>query len=228
MRQGPFCPQNKAGGRVRRVHCHGPESAGNAERTGLWGNSGGNRYQSDHAGSAGGDAGYKNKTFKQDTLRYLSGLQLMALVIQPAALLAYDAIDGAARRRLGRQLRACEGIPLELLLQCVMEFQPLEPLRTILKEINKLLHWGYYFALLQRRARKRRTVDAKSLDAFDCLQKNDKQGFANTLAGCYCHILAFVRDHMVRCGLAGGENCDRQTCLLWADNAGNCGQKGPV
>lgn len=144
----------------------------------------------------------KNKTFKQDTLRYLSGLQLMALAIQPAALLAYDAMDGAARRRLGRQLRASEGIPLELLLQCVMEFQPLEPLRTILKETNKLLHWGYYFAFYSEGPASAELLTQKSLDAFDCLQKNDKQGFANTLASCYCHILAFVRGHMMRCGLA--------------------------
>jgi len=132
----------------------------------------------------------------------LSGLQLMALAIQPAALLAYDAMDGAARRRLGRELRASAGIPLELLLQCVMEFQPLEPLRMILKETNKLLHWGYYFAFYSEGPASAELLTQKSLDAFDCLQKNDKQGFANTLAGCYCHILAFVRGHMVRCGLA--------------------------
>ena len=36
----------------------------------------------------------KNKTFKRDTLRYLSGLQLMAVIIRPVAALACEGTDG--------------------------------------------------------------------------------------------------------------------------------------
>ncbi|MTQ95499.1 GntR family transcriptional regulator [Pseudoflavonifractor sp. BIOML-A6] len=144
----------------------------------------------------------KNKTFKRDTLRYLSGLQLMAVIIRPAAALACEGMDGETLRELERRLRSCGGIPLDILVQWVMGHQSLRPMKTILQATNRLLHWGYYFAFYSDGPSSAELLTQKSLDAFFCLRSGDRQGFADTLSACYCHILEFVRGFMVEYGLA--------------------------
>lgn len=144
----------------------------------------------------------KNKTFKRDTLRYLSGLQLMAVIIRPAAALACEGMDGETLRELEQRLRSCGGIPLDILVQWVMGHQSLRPMKTILQATNRLLHWGYYFAFYSDGPSSAELLTQKSLDAFSCLRSGDRQGFADTLSACYCHILEFVRGFMVEYGLA--------------------------
>ena len=142
----------------------------------------------------------KNKTYKRDTLIYLSALQFMAITIKPAAILAFGYIDEKEKQLLREpfQIRGAAG--LNAITNCIIERLPLQPLKTILQEIKKLLFGGYYpfysdgsfnFHLLYQ----------KSWAAFTCLCDGNSEDFARQLFECYSHILNFTRDFIVKWGV---------------------------
>lgn len=143
----------------------------------------------------------KDKTFRHDTLLYLSGLQLMALLIGPAALLVFDRFTAEDLNALQSHFEEQQAIPLKEIFFCIMKYLDLHPYRVILKEINKLLLWGYYFSFYSGKSNSTNQLNLISLKAFHCLQAGDAAGFATGLSACYCHILTVVRDFLIKCGL---------------------------
>lgn len=142
----------------------------------------------------------KNKTYKKDTLMYLSGIQLMAVIIRPAAILAFHNMKEQDKLELKENIQGFDAAPLDLLVQCVIDYVPLQPLKTILCEVNKLLYWGYYFQFYSKGPGSANLLYRKSMDAFTHLWKGDAEEAARLLSECYSYILTFVRKFLVSCG----------------------------
>lgn len=147
----------------------------------------------------------KNKMFKNDTLLYLSGLQFMAVVVWPAAMLTARAMKAEAGDLLEKMERP-GAVPLELIMHSMTEYIPLKPFRMILKEVGGLLHWGYYYSFFRDGSTRSNELNQRCQKAVDYMMKGETQAFARQLSLCYCHVLEVVRDHMVKCGLNEAKN----------------------
>lgn len=143
----------------------------------------------------------KSRVHKTDIFTYLSGLQLMAIAIIPAAELSFPGIGREEVKDLGKQFERIDRVPLDSLFECIVSHLSLEPLKTILCEVKDLLHWGYYFSFFPEGFQMTNEINKKSLQAFYCLQAGDRDGFARQMSLCYCHILTVVRDFIVAYGL---------------------------
>lgn len=143
----------------------------------------------------------KNKKLRLETLLYLSGLQLMAILIKPAAALAFPHIDEADRRRLHSRLGNPDFILFDGVVQCVVRRQPLPPFKRILEKIGELLVGGYYYAMFYEGPSGDDVLIRLAGDAYRSLCDGDAQRFGECLSQCYCRILDYVRDYMVKCGL---------------------------
>ncbi len=144
----------------------------------------------------------KNKAFKRDTLLYLSALQLMAMVVPSAVRLALPYIDETAKLELGRQLTRPECIPLDAVVRCIVEHQPLQPMKTILHELCDLNIWGYYYSFNRDDPLNDAVLTRKCKDAVQYLYDGETERLAECLYLCYVHILDFVRHFIVGCGLS--------------------------
>lgn len=140
----------------------------------------------------------KKDRFKKNTLVYLSGLQLMAIAIRPAAELAFETLE---LKRLQEQFQESSAVPLNHLITAIISHTPLQPLRTILQEVNKLLIWGYYFSFYSKNSQSTNRLTFMSKKALKLLEQNNREGFSNQVSLCYCHILNVVRDFITDCGL---------------------------
>lgn len=143
----------------------------------------------------------KNKELKRDTLMYLSGLQLMAMIIKPASTLAFIHITEKEKYELREQFKDPNVVPIERIVQCVIDHQTLQPMKIILQEINGLTIWGYYFSYYSNGHLGDKLLIQKSMSAFENLCHGDVEKFGDTLSECYCHILSFIKDFLVSCGL---------------------------
>lgn len=142
--------------------------------------------------------GIKKDRYKKDTLVYLSGLQLMAIAVHPAAELAFDSLD---IKNLQEQYRESAEIPLNHLITAIISHTPLQPLSTILQEVNKILIWGYYYSFYSKNSQSTNRLTLMSKKALKFLEQNNREGFSKQVSLCYCHILKVVRDFIAGCGL---------------------------
>lgn len=143
----------------------------------------------------------KLKVYRHDTLMYLSGLQLMAIAVKPAALLAFPRIDADMISSLEEESRKPRVILLDSIMQHIISQTGLPPLQLILREVSKLLHWGYYFSFFNAWEHDTAGLNIISQDALACLRAGDAEGFAGQLSHCFCHAFEMIRDFMAGCGL---------------------------
>lgn len=136
----------------------------------------------------------KNES-KIPVMLYLNAVQLMTLMIRPAASLAFDALDEAALLSLRRGLEEPHAVPLALLMHFVTEYVPLQTLQTVLRETQNILKWGFYFYRFYKKGAAYTNVLA--LKAFSCLEKGRRQAFADLLFECYRFILTRAREALI-------------------------------
>lgn len=133
---------------------------------------------------------YSNKT---GILLYLSGIQLMTLMIRPAVALVFDSLDIKAQERLEKSFYKPDVIPLAQIMDCIIQTMPLYPFKVILRETDKLLNWGFYFTFNSYEHKNTDYIVHNSLQAFTCLQQGDRKKFARLLFDCYRHIFSSMR-----------------------------------
>lgn len=148
---------------------------------------------------------YRDYSNKTGILLYLSGIQLMALIIRPAALFVFDLLDCKEQEKLEQSFSKPDTIPLAEIVNCIMEVIPLYPYKVILSETSKLLNWGFYFTFYSYGHKNTDYIVHGSLQAFSRLQQGDRQGFAALLFDCYCHILSSMRKILSDGGLTEAE-----------------------
>ena len=137
------------------------------------------------------------KVYRKDTLRYLSGLQLMILLMKPAARSAFPFITQQALSKLQYDLQHEERIPLDCLTALVLQYVPLETLRTLLTELGRIVCWGYYYSFYPSKQHGSTVLNRKSIEAVNYLQAGNQEAFSTQLCICYAHILDVVRSNMI-------------------------------
>ena len=142
------------------------------------------------------------KAYRDDIMRYLSGLQLMILTMKPAARSAFPAITKTAIKQLHKKLQYDNRIPLDPLTELVTQHVQQTALQTILRELSKILCWGYYYSFYPGENPDFNELNRKSMQAVRYLEQNDEERFVSQMCLCYVHILEIIREHMIAFGLS--------------------------
>ena len=138
------------------------------------------------------DSGYVKKA-----LRYLHALQLMVLIIRPAALAAVPQFTKEELEELADKFNSSDSIYLSDILKAIMRNTTLEPLYVILSETNHLLEWGHHFTYYPSKKHTLSHLNKQVILAFQQLRKGNAVSFADGIADCYRYNLICMKNHMV-------------------------------
>ena len=138
-----------------------------------------------------------DKAAKKEILTYLCSLQLIILLIRPAALLAVPHFSAEDEKELDIRLKTSESIILNDIFQILLKRLKLEPLCSILAETSRISGFGHYLAFYPGRHMTRSQLNEKGMESYGHLRNGDAEAFAESMADCYRHILTSVRAYMV-------------------------------
>ena len=144
----------------------------------------------------------KNKGLRRDALLYLSALQLTAVIIRPAVMLSAARITDREISELKKLLTDPSCITLDAIVRCIAEHQHLNPMKTVLEEAGALNIWGYYYSFYSNGPMEDEILAKKCAEALQYLCEGNAPRLACCLSSCYRHILEFVRDYLLNCGLS--------------------------
>ena len=137
-----------------------------------------------------------NSGYVEKALRYLHALQLMILIIRPAALAAAPGFTREELDGLAEGFSSSDAIYLSGMLEAIMNHTTLRPLYVILSETNHLLEWGHHFAYYMTRRHTLSHLNRQVILALRQLRDGDATSFADRIADCYRHILVCTKKHM--------------------------------
>lgn len=138
-----------------------------------------------------------NSGYVEKALRYLHALQLMILIIRPAALVAAPQFTSAELDELACRFTSRSSIYLTDILESIMKHTTLEPLYIILSETNHLLEWGHHFAYYPSKKHTLSQLNKQVLLAFQQLREGNAISFADGIADCYRYNLVCMKKHMI-------------------------------
>ena len=139
-----------------------------------------------------------NSGYVEKALRYLHALQLMVLIIRPAALAAAPQFTKEELDELADRFTSSDSIYLSDILKAIMRNTTLEPLYVILSETNHLLEWGHHFLLIIRPRNIHFHISTKQVIlALQQLREGNADSFADGIADCYRYNLSRMKKHMV-------------------------------
>ena len=136
-----------------------------------------------------------NSGYVEKALRYFHALQLMVLIIRPAALAAAPRFTREELDRLAGRFSS-GSIYLADMLEAIMEHTTLKPLYVILYETNHLLEWGHHFAYYPSKKHTLSHLNRKVILALQQLREGDAGAFADSMADCYRYNLICMKKHM--------------------------------
>ena len=138
-----------------------------------------------------------NSGYVEKALRYLHALQLMVLIIRPAALAAAPQFTKAELDGLADGFTSSGSIHLTAILESIMKHTTLEPFSVILSKTNLLLEWGHHFAYYPSKKHTLSHLNKQVILAFQQLEKGDASSFADGIADCYRYNLVRMKKHML-------------------------------
>lgn len=138
-----------------------------------------------------------NSGFVEKSLRYLHALQLMVLIIRPAALAAAPQFTSEEMDELTDRFTSSDSVYLADILEAIMKHTTLEPLYVILSETNHLLEWGHHFAYYPSKKHTLSHLNKQVILALQQLRKGNADSFADGIADCYRYNLVRMKKHMV-------------------------------
>ena len=130
-----------------------------------------------------------NSGYVEKALRYLHALQLMVLIIRPAALAAAPQFTKEELDELADRFTSSDSIYLSDILKAIMRNTTLEPLYVILSETNHLLEWGHHFAYYPSKKHTLSHLNKQVILALQQLREGN--------ADCYRYNLSRMKKHMV-------------------------------
>ena len=133
----------------------------------------------------------------KEALRYLNALQLLTLVIHPAALLAAEQFTEKEIKELTERFSRTGSVYLIDMFEAVLKHIELEPMRVILTEAFRLTEWGYYITYYTKKRRSILTLNNLVLTAHQHLCRGNKDAFADSMEDCYRHVLERAKKIMV-------------------------------
>ena len=138
-----------------------------------------------------------NSGYVDKALRYLHALQLMVLIIRPAALAAAPHFTKAELDELEDGFTSSGSIYLTAILESIMKHTRLEPFYVILSKTNLLLEWGHHFAYYPSKKHTLSNLNKQVILAFQQLRKGNASSFADGIADCYRYNLVCMKKHML-------------------------------
>ena len=138
-----------------------------------------------------------NSGYVEKALRYLHALQLMVLIIRPAALAAAPQFTKEELDELADRFTSSDSIYLSDILKAIMRNTTLEPLYVILSETNHLLEWGHHFAYYPSKKHTLSHLNKQVILALQQLREGNADSFADGIADCYRYNLSRMKKHMV-------------------------------
>ena len=138
-----------------------------------------------------------NSEYVEKALRYLHALQLMVLIIRPAALAAAPQFTKEELDELADRFTSSDSIYLSDILKAIMRNTTLEPLYVILSETNHLLEWGHHFAYYPSKRHTLSHLNKQVIWAFRQLCGGNADAFADGIADCYRYTLVCMKKHMI-------------------------------
>ncbi len=134
--------------------------------------------------------------FPEKALRYLHALQLMVLIIRPAALACAKHFAKEELEELEKALPSSETAYLTDVFEAILKHTTLQPFYVILAETNHLLEGGYYFVYFLSGEQIFSQINKKVLFAIRQLKDGDADLFADSIADCYRCILGCMKKNM--------------------------------
>ena len=138
-----------------------------------------------------------NSGYVEKALRYLHALQLMALLIRPAALAAALRFTGDELDELADRFTSPGSAYLADMFEAILKHTTLEPLYVILSETGHLLEWGHHFAYYPSKRHTLSHLNKQVIWAFRQLCGGNADAFADGIADCYRYTLVCMKKHMI-------------------------------
>ena len=138
-----------------------------------------------------------NCGYAEKALRYLHALQLMILIIRPAALAAAPQFTREEIDELTDRFTSSGSVHLAVIFETIMKHTSLKPLCVILSQTNHLLEWGHHFAYYPAKKHTLSHLNKQVILALKQLNEGNTGSFAGGIADCYRYILISVKKHMV-------------------------------
>lgn len=130
-------------------------------------------------------------------MRYLHALQLMVLIIRPAALAAALRFTREELDELADRFTSPGSVYLADILEAILKHTTLDPLYVILSETNHLLEWGHHFAYYPSKRHTLSHLNKQVITALHQLSEGNAGSFADGIADCYRYILVCMKKHMI-------------------------------
>ncbi len=138
-----------------------------------------------------------NSGYVEKALRYLHALQLMVLIIRPAALAAALRFTREELDELADRFTSPGSVYLADILEAILKHTTLDPLYVILSETNHLLEWGHHFAYYPSKRHTLSHLNKQVITALHQLSEGNAGSFADGIADCYRYILVCMKKHMI-------------------------------
>ena len=138
-----------------------------------------------------------NSGYVEKAHRYLHALQLMVLIMRPAALVAAPQFTREELDELADRFTSSDSIYLADILESIMKHITLDPLYIILSEINHLLEWGHHFVYYPSKEHTLLHLNKQVILALQQLREGNVTSFADDIADCYRYNLVRMKKHMV-------------------------------
>ena len=135
--------------------------------------------------------------YAEKALRYLHALQLMVLIIHPAALAAAPRFTREELDELATKFASPSSIYLADIFEVILKHTTLQPLYVILSETSHLLEWGHHFAYYPSKRHTLPHLNKQVIAAHQKLGEGNTGAFAVGIADCYRYILVRVKKYMV-------------------------------
>ena len=138
-----------------------------------------------------------NSGYVEKALRYIHALQLMVLIIRPAAFAAAPHFTRAELDGLADRFTSSDSIYLADIFEAILRHTTLEPFYIILSETGRLLEWGHHFAYYPSRRHTLFRLNKQVILALQQLIEGDAGSFADGIADCYRYYLVRMRKHIL-------------------------------
>ncbi len=133
----------------------------------------------------------------EEALRYLQALQLLALIIYPAALSAAPLFTAKDLDELEKNFAMPDSICMIEIVDAILKHIELAPLRIILTETFRLTEWGHYIAYYADKKQVLREINEQIASSVQYLRAGDAASFADCVADCYRHVLKRAKVYML-------------------------------
>ncbi len=138
-----------------------------------------------------------NSGYTKNALRYLHALQLMILIIHPAALKAAPQFSKEELDKLADKFTSPSSIYLSDIFEAILKHTDLQPLYVILSETCRLLEWGHHFTYYPSKKHAILHLNKQVITALQQLSEGNANSFADSISDCYRYILIRAKKYMV-------------------------------